>query len=302
MRVCVVVMLLVYLFGCGDCGGCWEDGDMVLFFFGWLICGIMGMNWLCCNDWWIVVSDVLCWVFDFLVVDLGYGVSGVIVFELVVCLVWVCYDVEVFGFEIDLMWVVMVVVQFVEVCVGCIFFVVDLLVLFVCGGFEVLFLDGWRVVVICVMNVLWQYDEQDVFDVWVWMMVCFVVDGFLFEGMCDEIGCVVSWIDIDVWVQLQWFMIFFCLVELEWFSIVVECFLKVFIYCNVLGEWIYVLFVDFDCEWDCVLLLLIFGVMQCFFVVVGVLCDQGWLVMGGWMCWCLGEFMLFWVVVVLFFF
>ncbi|HZU94718.1 MAG TPA: class I SAM-dependent methyltransferase, partial [Microbacterium sp.] len=63
--------------------------------------GTTGTNRLRRNDRWIAASEALRTASDPLVVDLGYGASGVTAFELAARLRRVRADAEVRGLEID---------------------------------------------------------------------------------------------------------------------------------------------------------------------------------------------------------
>ena len=259
--------------------------------------GTTGTNRLRRNDRWIAASEALRRACDPLVVDLGYGASGVTTFELAARLVRARHDVEVLGLEIDPVRVATADAQLAEVRAGRTPFPSDLPVSFARGGFEVPLPDGRRAAVIRAMNVLRQYDEQDVPDAWARMTARLAPDGLVFEGTCDEIGRVASWIDVDARARPQRFTISLRLSGLERPSIVAERLPKALIHRNVPGERIHALLVDLDREWEHAAPLSTFGATQRFLAAVTALRDQGWPVTGGRSRWRLGELTLPWAAV-----
>src|SRR5690349_13480482 len=99
--------------------------------------GTTGTNRLRRNDRWIAASPAFRRAADPLVIDLGYGASGVTAFELATRLQRVRPDAEVRGLEIDPTRVATATRQLVEVQAGSTPFSPDLRVSFARGGFEV---------------------------------------------------------------------------------------------------------------------------------------------------------------------
>lgn len=259
--------------------------------------GTTGTNRLRRNDRWIAQSDALRRAGDPLVVDLGYGASGVTAFELATRLVRVRDDVEVLGLEIDPARVATAEAQLAEVRAGRTPFAADLPVSFARGGFEVPLPRGRSAAAIRAMNVLRQYDEEDVPDAWARMAARLSPGGLLFEGTCDEIGRVSSWIDVDSQATPLRFTISLRLADLERPSVVAERLPKALIHRNVAGERVHDLLIDLDREWDRAAPLSTFGATQRFLAAVTGLRDQGWPVLGGRTRWRLGELTLPWAAV-----
>ncbi|TFB15639.1 class I SAM-dependent methyltransferase [Microbacterium sp. 3H14] len=259
--------------------------------------GTTGTNRLRRNDRWIAQSDALRRAHDPLVVDLGYGASGVTAFELATRLVRVRDDVEVLGLEIDPARVATAEAQLAEVRAGRTPFAADLPVSFARGGFEVPLPRGRSAAAIRAMNVLRQYDEEDVPDAWARMTARLSPGGLLFEGTCDEIGRVSSWIDVDSQATPLRFTISLRLADLERPSVVAERLPKALIHRNVAGERVHDVLIDLDREWDRAAPLSTFGATQRFLAAVTGLRDQGWPVLGGRTRWRLGELTLPWAAV-----
>lgn len=259
--------------------------------------GTTGTNRLRRNDRWIAASTALRRASDPLVVDLGYGASGVTAFELAARLVRTRPDVEVRGLEIDPARVATAEAQLTEVRAGRTPFPPDLPVSFARGGFEVPLPDGRRAAVVRAMNVLRQYDEHDVAEAWTRMASRLASDGLLVEGTCDEIGRVASWVDVDAAARPLRFTLSLRLADLEHPSVVAERLPKALIHRNVAGERIHALLVDLDREWDRAAPLSTFGPTQRFLAAVTALQASGWPVLGGRHRWRLGELTLPWSAV-----
>ncbi|WP_314651259.1 class I SAM-dependent methyltransferase [uncultured Microbacterium sp.] len=259
--------------------------------------GTTGTNRLRRNDRWIAASTALRRASDPLVVDLGYGASGVTAFELAARLVRTRPDVEVRGLEIDPARVATAEAQLAEVRAGRTPFPPDLPVSFARGGFEVPLPGDRRPAVIRAMNVLRQYDEHDVADAWERMSSRLAPAGLLIEGTCDEIGRIASWVDVDATARPLRFTLSLRLADLEHPSVVAERLPKALIHRNIAGERIHALLVDLDREWDRAAPLSTFGATQRFLAAVTALRAGGWPVLGGRHRWRLGELTLPWSAV-----
>lgn len=259
--------------------------------------GTTGTNRLRRNDRWIAASDAFRRAADPLVVDLGYGASGVTAFELADRLQRKRLDAEVLGLELDPARVATARSQLEEVRAGRTSFRSDLRVSFGRGGFEVPLPGGRRPAAIRAMNVLRQYDEADVAGAWSRMASRLAPGGMLFEGTCDEIGRVCSWIDVDTAGMPVRFTVSLRLQDLERPSIVAERLPKALIHRNVPGERVHDLLTALDREWERSAPLSTFGAVQRWLATVASLRDQGVPVLGRASRWRLGELTVPWSAV-----
>ena len=127
--------------------------------------GTTGTNRLRRVDRWIARHPALRRASDPLVVDLGYGASGVTALELQARLARIRPDVEVLGLEIEPERVSRARAQLEDVRAGRTSFDPGARISFAVGGFEVP-TGGRRPAVIRAMNVLRQYDESEVREAW----------------------------------------------------------------------------------------------------------------------------------------
>ena len=259
--------------------------------------GTTGTNRLRRNDRWIAASAAFRRASDPLVVDLGYGASGVTAFELAARLVRVRADAAVHGFELDPERVATANAQLVEVRTGETSFPADLPVSFSRGGFEVPLTGGRRPAVIRAMNVLRQYDEADVADAWGRMTARLAPGGMLFEGTCDEIGRIASWVDVDATGAPQRFTLSLRLAGLERPGIVAERLPKALIHRNVPGERVHAFLGALDEAWRYAAPLAAYGVRPRFVQAVCELKAAGWPILGPARRWRLGELTVGWEAV-----
>lgn len=212
--------------------------------------GTTGTNRLRRIDRWIARHPALRRAADPLVVDLGYGASGVTALELYARLSRARPDVEVRGLEIEPSRVARATAQLDEVRAGRTPFAADARVSFGLGGFEVPLPAGRRPAVIRAFNVLRQYDESQVAAAWGSMASRLAPGGLLVEGTCDEIGRICTWVGIDADGVPQTFTISLRLAGLEAPSIAAERLPKALIHRNVPGERIHALLEALDTEWN----------------------------------------------------
>lgn len=238
--------------------------------------GTTGTNRLRRVDRWIARHAALRRAPDPLVVDLGYGASGVTAFEQYARLVRVRPDVEVLGLEIDPARVARARGQLEQVRAGGTTFAADSRVSFARGGFEVPVPGGRRPAVIRAMNVLRQYDEGEVAEAWATMAARLAPGGVLVEGTCDEIGRVVTWVAVGPDAAPRTLTISLRLAALQHPSIAAERLPKALIHRNVRGERVHRLFTALDAEWERTAAVSPFGVVHRWRTTLAALAAAGW--------------------------
>ena len=226
-------------------------------------------------DRFITTLPVLRRTDDPLVVDLGYGASGVTAFELQARLAGVRPDVHVRGLEIAPERVATARAQLAEVRAGRTSFAAGAAVDFALGGFEVPLPGGRKAAVIRALNVLRQYDESEVAGAWGLMVSRLQPEGLLVEGTCNEVGRVGSWVTLGHEGPLT-FTISLRLAGLEHPSIVAERLPKALIHRNVPGERVHDLLVDLDRFWQHNAALATYGPVQRWLAAVAALAEAGW--------------------------
>ena len=246
--------------------------------------GTTGANRLRRIDRWIATLPVLRSTDAPLVVDLGYGASATTTLELRDRLAAVRADVEVVGVEID---PERVRIASAAARDG---------VTFRLGGFETPTPGGRRPAVIRALNVLRQYDENEVAQAWATMTARLQPGGVLVEGTCNEVGRVASWVALGPSGPMT-FTISLRLASLEQPSIVAERLPKVLIHRNVPGERVHDLLVELDRLWAVNAPLTVYGPTQRWIAVVDGLRAAGWPVRDGRARWRLGELTLDWAAV-----
>lgn len=244
-------------------------------------------------DRWLAEQPAVRRAADPLVVDLGYGASGVTAFELAARLRRARPDVEVHGLEIDPARVETARQQLAQVRAGGTPFARDLPVSFGIGGFEVPTPGGRSPAVIRAFNVLRQYDEPSVAEAWRRMRDRLAPGGLLVEGTCDELGRISSWVALDASAP-RTLTISLRLRDLDTPSIVAERLPKALIHRNVPGERIHTLLTELDRAWRVHAPLSVYGPSQRFIRVAESLKASGWPVQGGVRRWRLGELTIAW--------
>lgn len=247
-------------------------------------------------DRWIATLPALRRTTEPLVVDLGYGASGVTAFELHQRLHTVRADLRVLGLEIEPGRVRTADTQLQQVRAGGTRFARDAAVSFARGGFEVPTGED-RPVVIRAFNVLRQYDESEVRRAWQLMGSRLQPEGVLVEGTCDEIGRISSWVAIDGSGAAQTFTISLRLTDLLLPSIVAERLPKALIHRNVPGEPVHALLLELDRAWRMHAPLSVYSPVQRWLATVATLRHAGWPVLAGRSRWRLGELTLPWSAV-----
>lgn len=215
---------------------------------------------------------------DPFVIDLGFGASAATPLELHARVTRVRPDATVLGLEIDPERVARARAQ-AEGIDG-----VD----FALGGFEVPTPGGRRPAIIRAMNVLRQYDEADVADAWARMCARLAPDGILVEGTCDEIGRVVTWVEVGADAVPRSLTVSLRLAELDDPAILAERLPKALIHRNVPGERVHDYVAALQREWSRAAAVAPFGPVHRWRTAIEALAADGWPVRGR-SRWRLGE-------------
>ncbi|WP_150307973.1 class I SAM-dependent methyltransferase [Planctomonas psychrotolerans] len=241
-------------------------------------------------DRWIAALPSLRRTGNPVVVDLGYGASGVTTLELASRLARVRPDVRVVGFEIERDRVTRASAQLAARPASAPALPA---VRFDLGGFEVPLPLGEQAAVIRAFNVLRQYDESEVAPAWRLMLRRLHPDGVLIDGTCNEIGRVASWVAVTATGPAS-LTIALRLSDLDRPSVVAERLPKVLIHRNVPGERVHDLIRALDSAWQLSAPLAAYGPTQRWIATVRRLRDAGWPVGGGPARWRLGELTVRW--------
>ncbi len=221
---------------------------------------------------------------DPVVVDLGYGASPVTARELLSRLRAVRADVEVVGVEIDPERV-----RAAGPMAG------DGLS-FARGGFEVPLPNGRRPVVVRALNVLRQYDEDQVDPAWGAVVDRLAPGGLLVEGTCDEIGRRAAWIAVEAAGAVS-LTLSTRLADLERPGQLAERLPKALIHRNVPGEPIHDFLGALDDAWARQAPRAAFGARQRWIAAAAFLRERGWPLLDGPARWRLGEVTVAWAAV-----
>lgn len=247
-------------------------------------------------DRWIARHPILRRTADPLVVDLGYGASGVTAFELEARLRRARPDVEVLGLEIEPARVARAREQLERVRAGAGVFASDARVSFARGGFEVPVPNDRRPAVIRAFNVLRQYDEGDVPAAWARMAARLRPDGMLVEGTCDELGRICTWVEVGPDAAPRTLTVSLRLADLDSPAIAAERLPKALIHRNVPGERVHEALSALDREWTRAVAASAFGPVQRWRAALESMAAAGWPVAGR-SRWRLGELTLPWEAV-----
>lgn len=247
-------------------------------------------------DRWIARHPVLRRADDPLVVDLGYGASGVTAFELEARLHPARADVEVVGLEIDPGRVARATAQLAEVRAARTPFRPDARVSFARGGFEVPLAARRRPALIRAFNVLRQYDEADVAGAWALMAGRLARGGIVVEGTCDELGRICTWVEIGDDARPRTLTISLRLTDLDSPAIAAERLPKALIHRNVPGERVHAFLAALEAEWVRAVAASSFGPAQRWRAALEAMAASGWPV-GGRARWRLGEVTVPWASV-----
>jgi SAM-dependent methyltransferase len=196
-----------------------------------------------------------------LVVDLGFGATPTTTVEMRDRLARLRPDVRVVGVEIDPDRVAAAAAASAEGLE------------FVRGGFE---LAGLRPVIVRALNVLRQYDEDEVRAAWSTMAAQLAPDGVLIEGTCDELGRLGTWLAIPATGTPVSLTLSANLTTLETPAAFAERLPKALIHHNVTGSHIFDFLRDLHDAWIKAAAYSAFGPRQRFERAVAATRTAGW--------------------------
>lgn len=250
--------------------------------------GTTGTNRLRRVDRWIARHPALRRAADPLVVDLGYGASGVTALELEARLRATRPGVEVVGLEIDPARVARARAQLADVRGGRTPFPADARVSFARGGFEVPLPGDRRPAIIRAFNVLRQYDETEVADAWARMCGRLADGGIVVEGTCDELGRICTWVELGPDAMPRTLTVSLRLANLTTPAVAAERLPKALIHRNVPGEGVHAFLSALDAQWSRAVAASTFGPVQRWRTALEAMAAAGWPVAGR-SRWRLGE-------------
>ena len=234
-------------------------------------------------DRWLTASPEVATLLrraaDPLVVDLGYGATGVTTVELAHRLRAAHPRARVLGLELDPLRVAAARPDADPPWLD-----------FRQGGFE---LAGTRPVVVRAFNVLRQYSEEAVPGAWKVLLDGLAPAGLLVEGTCDEIGRLCSWVTLTADGPHS-LSLSFRLSTLDRPSTVAERLPKALIHRNVPGEPVHEFLSTLDMCWATAAPHQAFGVRFRWLHTVRLLAERGWPLLDGPKRWRLGELTVPW--------
>jgi hypothetical protein len=218
---------------------------------------------------------------DPLVVDLGYGALPHTTLELADRLASVQPRLRVIGIEIDPERVATAQPSATD------------RVSFIRGGFEIPLPHNRTADMIRAFNVLRQYDESEVAEIWARVQTRLSPDGIFLDGTCDEIGRVATWVSLGA-NGPESFTVALRVAELESPSIAAERLVKALIHRNVEGEAINRFLGDLDRYWAVSAPFQVYSPSQRWIATVRAMKESGWPVQGTTIAWRLGEITVDW--------
>ena len=255
-----------------------QNGGVVV---GRITRGTTGTNRLRRADRWLSRHPRFRTMRDPLVVDLGYGASPHTTLELADRLASVQPGLRVIGIEID-----------PERVAGAQASATDR-VSFIRGGFEIPLPGNRTADVIRAFNVLRQYEEGEVSEIWERVQSRLSPTGIFLDGTCDEIGRVATWVSLGV-SGPESFTVALRLAELDLPSIAAERLVKALIHRNIDGEPIHRFLVDLDRHWAVSAPLQVYSPIQRWIATVRAMKESGWPIQGNATAWRLGEITVDW--------
>ena len=239
-------------------------------------------------DRWIARHPALRRTADPLVIDLGYGASGVTAFELEARLRLARADVHVHGLEIDPARVARAEEQLRRVRVGAGVFAPDAHVSFARGGLRSADSRRRLPAVIRAFNVLRQYDESEVAPAWSRMAGSLQPDGILRRGHLRRARPHLHWVEVGADAQPRTLTLSLRLAGLDSPAVAAERLPKSLIHRNVPGERVHDFLAALDIEWTRAVAASTFGADQRWRAALEAMASSGW-PLAGRSRWRLGE-------------